>query len=120
MLVLFGILIILASVILGFIVLIQNPKGGGISGVLGGVSNQLIGVKSSTDIMEKGTWVFAAVVGILCIVSPAFIPKDGTASSKNDDLLKNTSTKPQQTTPVPNTTVPMPTAPAVTDTTKKP
>ncbi len=100
--------------------MIQNPKGGGISGVLGGVSNQLIGVKSSTDIMEKGTWVFAAVVGILCIVSPAFIPKDGTASSKNDDLLKNTSTKPQQTTPVPNTTVPMPTAPAVTDTTKKP
>ncbi len=120
MLVLFGILIILASVILGFIVLIQNPKGGGISGVLGGVSNQLIGVKSSTDIMEKGTWVFAAIVGILCVVSPAFIPKDGTASSKNDDLLKNTSTKPQQTTPVPNTTVPMPTAPAVTDTTKKP
>ena len=58
MLVIFGILIIIASVILGFIVLIQNPKGGGISGVLGGMSNQLIGVKSSTDIMEKGTWVY--------------------------------------------------------------
>lgn len=120
MLVIFGILIILASVILGFIVLIQNPKGGGISGVLGGVSNQLIGVKSSTDIMEKGTWVFAAVVGILCIVSPAFIPKDGTSSSKNDDLLKNTSTKPQQTAPA-TTTGNMPgTTPTVTDTSKKP
>jgi preprotein translocase subunit SecG len=120
MLVIFGILIIIASVILGFIVLIQNPKGGGISGVLGGMSNQLIGVKSSTDIMEKGTWVFAAVVGILCIVSPAFIPKDGTASSKNDDLLKNTSTKPQQGAPT-QPTVPMPgTTPVSTDTTKKP
>ena len=120
MLVIFGILIIIASVILGFIVLIQNPKGGGISGVLGGMSNQLIGVKSSTDIMEKGTWVFAAVVGILCIVSPAFIPKDGTASSKNDDLLKNTSTKQPQTAPA-QTTVPKPTTtPVATDTTKKP
>jgi preprotein translocase subunit SecG len=120
MLVIFGILIIIASVILGFIVLIQNPKGGGISGVLGGMSNQLIGVKSSTDIMEKGTWVFAAVVGILCIVSPAFIPKDGTANSANDDLRKGLNAKPQQTAPA-QTTVPMPgTAPATTDTTKKP
>jgi preprotein translocase subunit SecG len=120
MLVLFGILIIVASVILGFIVLIQNPKGGGISGVLGGVSNQLIGVKSSTDVMEKGTWIFAAIVGILCIVSPAFIPKDGTANSANDELRKNISTKPQQTVPTPSTTAPMPTTTPAADTTKKP
>jgi preprotein translocase subunit SecG len=124
MLALFGVLIIVASVILGFIVLIQNPKGGGVSGVLGGMSNQLIGVKSSTDVMEKGTWIFAAVVGILCIVSPAFIPKDGTASSKNDDLLKNTSTKPQTAAPAKDTTASMPvtpttTAPVTTDTTKR-
>ncbi len=119
MLILFGILIIIASAILGFIVLIQNPKGGGIAGSLGGFSNQLIGVKSSTDVMEKGTWIFAAVVGILCIVSPAFTPKEGTGS-KNDDLLKGTTTTPQQkvanpaaTTPS-TTTVPMPT----TDTAK--
>jgi preprotein translocase subunit SecG len=108
MLVIFGILIIIASVVLGFIVLIQNPKGGGISGVLGGVSNQLIGVKSSTDVMEKGTWLFAAIVGILCIISPAFIPKDGTGSSKNDDLLKGATTKPVQNVTVPTTTTPMP------------
>lgn len=104
MLVLFGILIIVASVILGFIVLVQNPKGGGISGSLGGFSNQLIGVKSSTDVMEKGTWIFAAVVAILCIISPAFIPKDGGTSSTNDKLLKETTTAPQQkVAPVPST-----------------
>ncbi len=116
MLVVFGILIIVSSVILGFIVLIQNPKGGGISGSLGGFSNQLMGVKQSTDVMEKGTWVFAAVVGILCLLSPAFIPKDGTGSSKNDDLLKGATSAPQQkaqptpptTAPMPNTTVPTP------------
>lgn len=53
MLVLFGILIIIASVILGLIVLIQNPKGGGLSGTLGGFSNQLMGVKQTTDVLEK-------------------------------------------------------------------
>lgn len=99
MLVLFVILVIIAAVALGFIVLIQNPKGGGVSGALGGFSNQLIGVKQSTDVMEKGTWIFAALVGILCIISPAFIPKDGSAASKNDDVRKGISTKPSTVAP---------------------
>lgn len=103
MLALFGILVIIASIILGLIVLIQNPKGGGLTGALGGFSNQLMGVKQSTDVMEKGTWIFAAVVGILCVISPAFIPRDATGSSANDDLLKGVSTKPvQPKTPPPN------------------
>ncbi|RYG35146.1 MAG: preprotein translocase subunit SecG [Chitinophagaceae bacterium] len=93
MLVFFGILVLIASVILGFIILVQNPKGGGMSGVLGGFSNQLIGVKQSTDIMEKGTWIFAGIVGLLCVISPAFIPEEG--GGNNDKLLQNVNTKPQ-------------------------
>ena len=92
MLVLFGILVIISSVILGFIVLVQNPKGGGLSGTFGGVGNQLIGVKQTTDVLEKGTWVFAAIVGILCIISPVFIPKNAGASSKNDELINKAPT----------------------------
>ena len=110
MLVLFGILIIVASVILGLIVLVQNPKGGGLTGSLGGFSNQLIGVKQSTDVMEKGTWIFAAVVGLLCVFSPAFIPGDGSSSTENDELRRNLDTR-QQTAPAttnPNTTAPLP------------
>ena len=118
MLVLFGILIIVASIILGLIVLIQNPKGGGLTGALGGFSNQLMGVKQSTDVMEKGTWIFAAVVGLLCVLSPAFIPKDGSSSSANDELLKGVNTKPvQQKSTQPTNTVPLPSnnsAPATT------
>jgi preprotein translocase subunit SecG len=74
MTVLFIILIILASVILSLIVLVQNPKGGGLSGNIAGFSNQFMGVKQTTDVLEKGTWIFAAIVGILCIVSSIFIP----------------------------------------------
>lgn len=118
MLVLFGILIIIASVILGFIVLIQNPKGGGLSGTFGGVGNQLMGVKQTTDVLEKGTWIFAAAVGLLCLVSPAFIPKEG--SNSGNDLINNVSSTPQQKVvapapapaPAPANTATMPTTPS--------
>ena len=94
MLILFAILIIVVSLVLGLIVLIQNPKGGGLSGSLGGFSNQLMGVKQTTDVLEKGTWLFAAILGLLCLMSPAFIPKADTGSTQNDELLKgiNSST----------------------------
>src|ERR1700760_3375816 len=67
------ILIIIACVILGLIVLVQNPKGGGLAGNVGGFSNQLMGVKQTTDVLEKGTWVLAAVVGLLCLFSTVFV-----------------------------------------------
>lgn len=111
MLVLFGILIMISSVILGFIVLVQNPKGGGLSGTFGGVGNQLMGVRQTTNALEKGTWLFAGIVGFLCLISPAFIP-NGDAGSGND-LLQNVETRVpgKQVTPpatTPATTVPMP------------
>ena len=77
MTILFVILIIVASIVLGLIVLIQNPKGGGLAGSFGGFSNQLMGVKQTTDVLEKGTWTFAGVIGALCIVSKLFISGAG-------------------------------------------
>lgn len=74
MTILFIILIILASVILSLIVLVQNPKGGGLAGNIAGFSNQFMGVKQTTDVLEKGTWIFAAVIALLSIFSTFFIP----------------------------------------------
>ncbi|MEO6251920.1 MAG: preprotein translocase subunit SecG [Ferruginibacter sp.] len=114
MLVLFGILVIIASVILGMIVLIQNPKGGGLSSSFGGFGNQIMGVKQTTDVLEKGTWLFAAIVGILCIISPAFIPKEGTGTAPNKNLMEDVNSKlPAPATPANTAT------PAVIDTNKK-
>ena len=86
MLIVFGIVIIVASVILGLIILIQNPKGGGLSSSFGGLGNQLMGVKQTTDVLEKGTWLFAAIIGVLCITSALFIPKTG-GNSNQDNLI---------------------------------
>lgn len=114
MLLLFGILIILSSIILGVIVLIQNPKGGGLSSSLGGFSNQLMGVKQTTDVLEKGTWLFAGIIGVLCITSTLFIPKAGGTNSR-DNLINEapvgTPMAPQQNNTVPLST-PQPQAPA--------
>ena len=71
----FVILIILACVILGLIILVQNPKGGGLAANVGGFSNQLMGVKQTTDVLEKGTWILAVTVALLCLFSAAFVPK---------------------------------------------
>ena len=104
MTILFVILIILASVILGFIVLVQNPKGGGLAGTLGGFSNQLMGVKQTTDVLEKGTWMFAAVIAVLCLTSKFFIPEGGSAGP--DTKGTETSVPSGQSTGQPANTVP--------------
>jgi preprotein translocase subunit SecG len=99
MLILFVILIILASVILGLIVLIQNPKGGGLAGNIAGFSSQFMGVKQTTDVLEKGTWIFAAVIGVLCIISSLFINAGGGSSEPNISAPAGTGT--QQQAPLP-------------------
>jgi preprotein translocase subunit SecG len=99
---LFVLLIVVACVFLGLIILIQNPKGGGLASNVGGFSNQLMGVKQTTDVLEKGTWVLAAVVGLLCLFSAVFIPKAGSAK---EALPQNVSApagnQPQQPGAVP-------------------
>ncbi|SHL64145.1 preprotein translocase subunit SecG [Chitinophaga jiangningensis] len=82
MLIVFGILIILACVLLGFFVLIQNPKGGGLSGSFGGIGNQVIGVRQTTDVLEKGTWILAALIAVLCLTAPFFIGGKGGSTNQ--------------------------------------
>ncbi len=101
MIVLFVILVILASFLLGFVVLVQNPKGGGLSGSIAGFNNQFMGVKQTTDILEKGTWIFAAVIGVLCLLSALFFSGAGNPnSSGNLEKATNLPVKTQQQVPV--------------------
>lgn len=78
MITLITIVILLACVVLAFFILIQNPKGGGLTGTFGSVSSQVMGVKQSGDVMEKGTWGTMAIIAGLAIVSVMFFqtPKE--------------------------------------------
>src|SRR4029453_13270566 len=113
MLIFFLILILLLSIVLGMVILIQNPKGGGLAGNIAGFSNQFMGVKQTTDILEKGTWLFAAIVGGLCLVSSIFISRGGSSSESSDatkgqvpqsQTVNPGAGAPNNTTTLPNTT----------------
>lgn len=115
MTIIFVILIILASIILSLIVLIQNPKGGGLAGNIAGFSSQFMGVKQTNDVLERGTWVFAGIIGALCIVSAMFISGSASASNSNkasDATLPASSQQvPANPSQLPANTVPLPGSP---------
>lgn len=64
---LFSIIIILASILLIFVVFVQNPKGGGLSSDLGS-AHQLGGVKKTNDFIEKATWTLASTIMLVSII----------------------------------------------------
>lgn len=68
MTVVFTILIMLCALLLILVVLIQNSKGGGLASNIG-VSNQIMGVKKTTDVVEKATWYLIGILVVLCIGS---------------------------------------------------
>lgn len=113
---LFLILIILASGLLGLIVLIQNPKGGGLAGNIAGFSNQFMGVKQTTDVLEKGTWILSGIVAILCLFSSLLIGKGGQTEDKFikgiNPNSSNTAPLQQQQQPAPVQQQPAPVTPA--------
>ena len=63
-----SILALLAAVLLVLIVLVQNSKGGGLASGFSS-SNQIMGVRKTTDFLEKATWSLAGVVVVLSIIS---------------------------------------------------
>ena len=70
-----SILILIAAVLMILIVLIQNSKGGGLASGFSS-SNQIMGVRKTTDFLEKATWTLAGVLMFLSVVITAFIPDE--------------------------------------------
>ncbi len=61
------IVIILVAILLTLIVLVQNSKGGGLAAGFQS-SNQIMGVRKTTDFLEKATWGLAAALVVFSIV----------------------------------------------------
>jgi len=72
------ILTTIVCVLLTLVVLVQNPKGGGLSATFGGFSPNLLGAQRTTDILEKATWYLAIFLIALSLLSEFFVTgKDG-------------------------------------------
>ena len=95
-------LIIVASVAIGFFILVQNPKGGGLAGNIAGFNSQYMGVKQTTDVLEKGTWIFVSALALLCLFSSLFIGKVNTGSAPKTKAA-TTQTTPATPAPAPAT-----------------
>lgn len=80
------ILILVVSVLLGLVVLVQNSKGGGLISNFGG-ANQMMGVRQTTDFLEKATWTLATMLVVLCLVSSMTI-KSGRSGGVQDSQMR--------------------------------
>lgn len=78
------ILILLASLLLIGVVLIQKSKGGGLASNFSS-SNQIMGVRKTTDFLEKTTWTLAAAMVVISIASAYVLP---TSTGKSDVILE--------------------------------
>ena len=68
-------LALFASVLMCGIVLIQESKGGGLASSFS-AQNSLMGVRKTTDLLEKCTWGLAIAMVVLSIISTAFVPRE--------------------------------------------
>lgn len=114
-------LIILALIICTFlilIVLVQNPKGGGLASNFA-ASNQIMGVKRTGDFLEKATWTLAIALLVICLGVNMFQPgnDEGIVTEESDiqEQVDNASTAPKQQALPQQPAV----APNTTDTSKK-
>ena len=64
---LFVVLIVLVALLMIGIVLIQESKGGGLASNFSS-SNAIMGVRKTTDFMEKTTWGLAALMVVFSVV----------------------------------------------------
>lgn len=96
---------IIVCVLLGLIILIQNPKGGGLSSGFAG-SNNIMGVQRTGDFLEKGTWVLSISLMVLALLINLTIPKGGVIDDKNNDI-QNQINKTAPATPSTLPTIPM-------------
>ncbi|MCW0483992.1 preprotein translocase subunit SecG [Gaoshiqia sediminis] len=99
------VLIFITCILLILIVLVQNSKGGGLASNFQS-SNQIMGVRKTTDFLEKATWFLAGALLFLSVAGSAFIPR--TAEQINQSSMKNQIENAVDPNAVPNfpTTVP--------------
>jgi preprotein translocase subunit SecG len=97
------VLLIIVSILLALSVLVQNSKGGGLASGLSG-SNQVMGVRKTTDFLEKMTWGFAIALFALALIGNFALPKNsanGNSTSIIQEQIDNTAAPAASKAPAP-------------------
>ncbi len=85
-------LIVIVSVLLTIVVLVQNSKGGGLASNFSG-SNQIMGVRKTTDVLEKMTWTLASILIVLSILSVAFVNNSTQTTEGTSPIINTVDTR---------------------------
>ncbi len=104
------ILILIAAVCMILIVLVQNSKGGGLAAGFSS-SNQIMGVRKTTDFLEKATWGLAFTIIALSILTAKFTVQRSTLPQSQVQVEQPSPLSPS-TAPDVNPGLPIPTQPA--------
>ena len=91
---LFVILIVVASLMMIGIVLIQESKGGGLASNFSS-SNAIMGVRKTTDFIEKATWGLAIAMVVISVAS-AYVPPSATT---DESVIEKAATEGNTTNP---------------------
>ncbi len=83
-----SILILIVCILLGLIVLVQNPKGGGLAANFSG-GTQFMGARQTADFLEKASWTLAVVLLVLSLTATMVIPRAVGNQGQQDTELRN-------------------------------
>lgn len=95
-----SILILLASTLLGLIVLVQNPKGGGLAANFAGSGSQFMGVRQTADFLEKASWTLAIALLVLSLSAAMIIPRQVDTAGQQDTELRDQIEQSSQAAPI--------------------
>ena len=95
----FLVLITIVCFLLIVVIMVQNPKGRGLSSSIGG-SQMLGGVQKTTDFLDKSTWTLATILIALILLSS--LSFSGSMSDTDSKIIEKTETAAPQTAPVQN------------------
>lgn len=87
----FLILSVIVCFLLMLVIMVQNPKGGGLASSFGGSSQQLGGVQKTTNFLDKSTWFLAGILLVLILLTNSLInfPNASDQSSLLDNNIIN-------------------------------
>ena len=101
---------VIVCALLGLIVLIQNPKGGGLASNFSS-SSQLMGVQKTGDFLEKGTWALAIALMVLTLAINVSV-KGGSTTGGDNSALREKIEKQTKPSAAPVNQAPLPGGPA--------
>lgn len=79
-----SVLIFIVAILLIFVILVQNPKGGLASNFSS--SNQVMGVRKTTDFLEKATWSLGIALIILSVISSSLIGGNEVVTTNESEI----------------------------------